>query len=138
MRFSALSALAVTVPLVLCGAEDPRCLAGEEGAPPRRDVVDAPRESPQSRRPAPAPARPAPPAASTAPPGGQASAAPGADPEKLRLIPRAERPPAAPFPRDLEWVRTSGTPPEDAMRGRVVLIEVWESSCINCLRNLPI
>src|SRR5262245_3305019 len=136
MRFSALSALAVSVPLIVSGAEAFFSLAADEGAAPRRDVTDAPRESrPQPRPRTPSAQRPATaPAASDAP----RPQEPRPTAEKLCLIPRAERPAAAPFPRDLEWIRTSGTPPVDAMRGKVSLVEVWESSCINCLRNLPV
>ena len=41
------------------------------------------------------------------------------------------------FPKDLEWIRMVPIQSE-MLKGRVVLVEVWESSCINCLRNLPI
>src|SRR4030095_11498780 len=133
MRFSALSALAVSVPLVLSGAEAVSSFAGEESGVPRRDLSDVPQQGPVRPRP---PGRPAPAPAPARAEGQPVGAR--ADSEKLCIIPRADRPAAAPFPRDLEWIRTSGTAPEEAMRGRVVLIEVWESSCINCLRNLPI
>src|SRR5262245_793530 len=131
MRFSALSALAVSIPLVLSGAEAVSSFAGEENGAPKRDLADAPQHGPArprpQGRPASAPANPA-----------DAPSTARVDSDKLCIIPRPDRPPAAPFPQDLEWIRTSGMPPEEAMRGRVVLIEVWESSCINCLRNLPI
>ena len=119
----------MAAPLILSGAEGFPSLASEDGAP-RRDLVDAPRETRPARPRTAPPSRP--------PTDAKAAQAPRAETEKLCIIARAARDAAPPFPRDLEWVRTSGMAPEDAMRGRVVLIEVWESSCINCLRNLPI
>lgn len=132
MRFSALSALAVSVPLILSGADGSPSFAGDGSGAYKRDVADPPQGRLPRQRPTAAPRRPAPAAADAGP------QAPRSEAENLRIIPRAERPAAAPLPRDLEWIRTSGVVPEEAMRGRVVLIEVWESSCINCLRNLPI
>lgn len=55
----------------------------------------------------------------------------------LHLIPLARRPMPPPLPSDLEWIRTAPIG-LDTLKGQVVLIEVWESSCINCLRNLPV
>ena len=116
--------------MVLLGAEALPFLATEAGGPPRRDVADAPTQAParpQAGRPARAPSTTT-----------EARPDQRKEIEKLCLINRPDRPKTPPFPRDLEWIRSPGVPLEEAMRGRVVLIEVWESSCINCLRNMPI
>src|SRR6185369_15653012 len=102
MRLSALSALAVSVPLVLSGAEAVSSFAGEETGAPRRDISDAPQQGPVRPRP---PTRPA--AAPAAAPADRQPGTARADSDKLCIIPRADRLAAAPFPRDLEWIRTS-------------------------------
>ena len=59
------------------------------------------------------------------------------DDENLRLFAREAREPAPRLPLDLEWINSPLLGLQD-LRGRVVLIEVWEASCINCLRTLPV
>lgn len=56
--------------------------------------------------------------------------------EDLQIIPPARRIMTPPLPADLEWVRSAPISLE-MLKGRVVLIDVWESSCINCVRSLP-
>ena len=57
--------------------------------------------------------------------------------EEPDLIETDRRPSPPPLPGDLEWV-TSAPVSLDKLKGHVVLLEVWESNCINCLRTLPI
>src|SRR2546425_13144369 len=59
------------------------------------------------------------------------------DDENLRLFTRAAPEPAPRLPQDLEWINSPPLGLQD-LRGRVVLIEVWEASCINCLRTIPV
>ncbi|RZL91290.1 MAG: cytochrome c biogenesis protein DipZ [Variovorax sp.] len=72
----------------------------------------------------------------------------GARSEAPGLIPtaaRAEAPPARPlgtqgtFPSlsgATEWINSPPLTPEE-LRGKVVLVDFWTYSCINCLRTLP-
>lgn len=41
------------------------------------------------------------------------------------------------FPRGLQWLNTARPLSMKALRGKVVLIEFWAYSCVNCLRVLP-
>lgn len=79
------------------------------------------------------------------PPGSDAGASTG-DGDFRRLSVSAARRPAAPAPRDdgplgalshgVEWINSPPLAPDD-LRGKVVLVNFWTYSCINCLRTLP-
>ncbi|MCU0625914.1 MAG: hypothetical protein MUF21_05425 [Gemmatimonadaceae bacterium] len=50
-------------------------------------------------------------------------------------VPRVRAPD---FPTDLAWVNVAGAPPTlAALRGRVVLLDVWTAGCINCRHLVP-
>ena len=40
------------------------------------------------------------------------------------------------FPSGLEWIN-SGPLTMAELRGRVVLVDIWDYTCVNCLRTLP-
>jgi cytochrome c biogenesis protein CcdA/thiol-disulfide isomerase/thioredoxin len=79
------------------------------------------------------------------PPSPQAAAAPRRKPTGLILTAAHEPPPARtlgtegvlpPFAGAIEWINSPPLTPE-ALRGKVVLVDFWTYSCINCLRTLP-
>lgn len=59
----------------------------------------------------------------------------------LACAPRAELTagtPAPEFPKDAIWLGTNGQKPTMAgLKGKVVLIDFWEYTCINCIRTFP-
>jgi thiol-disulfide isomerase/thioredoxin len=125
MRVSRVPLLAESL-LVLLGLCATPLPAAAGTKPPTRELVDPADGATRSGKPSPAPqpsaARPPAPA--------------GRGDEELQLVPEAKRIMPPPLPADLEWVR--GIPLSlESLKGRVVLIEVWESSCVNCIRSLP-
>jgi thiol-disulfide isomerase/thioredoxin len=46
--------------------------------------------------------------------------------------------PAPEFPRGAIWIGSSGSRPSmKGLRGKVVIVDFWEYTCINCVRTLP-
>lgn len=135
MQVSGLSSLAVCATVLIAGLEAEPFLAGPEIPLPRREI----QESPQR----PAPGKPHQAGRSeprSIPPRPQVGNSANEDSrnlEELQLIPAHNRPTPAPLPSDLEWIRPAPIS-LDMLRGQVVLIEVWESSCVPCLRSLPV
>jgi len=51
-------------------------------------------------------------------------------------IARAEHMKAPEFPRGLEWINSDPLT-ISGLKGKVVLIDIWDYTCINCIRTLP-
>ncbi len=51
--------------------------------------------------------------------------------------PFPDRFPAPEFPKDLQWINTSGPLPLRSLRGKFVLLDFWTYCCINCIHILP-
>ncbi len=145
--FAAILLLALAAVLaVACGAEDPTPDA--TGPSPQADATAAPTAAAQATAvsaggptSAPAAAQPAAPTSVTA--------APTAAPPAVASAAPSPTPPGA--PRDIggdvgnqapelmgtqEWIN-SGPLTLEELRGKVVLIDFWTYTCVNCLRTLP-
>lgn len=127
MSSGGLLLIGVSLRLFVIALDPSIAKAGPRGTPPKPDIVDPP--SP-SRVQAPRNLHEV-----TRPP--RSGARLEAEYEELALIPKDKREVPPSFPADLEWVRSMPLTLE-MLRGKVVLVEVWESSCINCLRTLPV
>lgn len=46
-------------------------------------------------------------------------------------------PPAAPFPKGLEWLNVPAPLTLEDLRGKVVLLDFWTYGCINCMHIIP-
>ena len=113
-----LPAVALAFGLVLAAAA-----AGCGGT---RDPVESPTsQSPPSESPTSRPAAAATPAATSTPP-----------PTLAPTPPRGPWPDAPEFAGIVKWLNTQPLT-MDELRGRVVLIDFWTYTCINCLRTLP-
>src|SRR5258705_10341131 len=121
MRVSASSLLAASLSLLasLWIAEAPA--ATDKLAPSQdgSDAAGAPGRRPERLRPTPSHRGPAEP--------------PVPVDRDLRLIPADRRPVVPSFPSDLEGVRSSPLTLA-LLKGRIVLLEAWEPSSINCRR----
>lgn len=51
--------------------------------------------------------------------------------------PFSRRIPAPPFPKDMEWLNTSGPIEVKDLKGKFVLLDFWTYCCINCIHILP-
>ncbi len=38
----------------------------------------------------------------------------------------------------VDWLNLDGAPPLDGLRGHPILLDIWDFTCINCLRTLPV
>jgi thiol-disulfide isomerase/thioredoxin len=54
-----------------------------------------------------------------------------------RVIPSGRRIPVREFPKDMEWLNTSGPLRMSDLRGKFVLLDFWTYCCINCMHVLP-
>ncbi len=119
-------------------AEDPAEEATEDNAAQAAEQNAAP---PVAQRPA---ADDTAPPADAAPP--QAPAATDAGPEETAVAqaaafenahPFSQRIAAPEFPKDMEWLNTSGPLRLGDLRGKFVLFDFWTYCCINCIHVLP-
>src|SRR5262245_61099447 len=133
MRVFRVSSVAIVATILLPGPLDLLAQASAPRSAPRRAISDPSDEkatTPEAR------------AAAAATTGRPATAAPISDEslpgdEELQIIPPARRVLAPPLPTDLEWLRPAPISLE-MLRGQIVMVDVWESNCINCLRSLGV
>jgi thiol-disulfide isomerase/thioredoxin len=89
-----------------------------------------------------APAQPQPAAAAepaTAPAGSAMGLPPAAPPQPSQLTPASGLPVEGELPSlsgAVQWLNSSPLTPE-ALRGKIVVVDFWTYSCINCLRAIP-
>ena len=131
MRVSRVSLVALAATLICPGPSEPGAQTAHPRAAPRGEVSDP------SGGPSAAPFS----AEGQGTPASQSrnglSEEPLPSDEDLQIIPASRRALPPPLPADLEWLRL---PPIslEMLRGQIVLVDVWESSCVNCLRSLAV